>query len=125
MPKAWAVHDAATGDLVGFVMISDNIPEPMDDDLVGPYFLWKLLIDGPRCSDSPARPFFDAETLDGGWAMAPPDGLWGAKSKGSTPSRGTRLLDAAVARSCRRQVGDWSRRFRARGSRVSLPPRLR
>ena len=28
-------------------MISDNIPEPMDDDLVGPYFLWKLLIDHP------------------------------------------------------------------------------
>jgi diamine N-acetyltransferase len=26
-------------------MISDNIPPPIDDDLVGPYFLWKLLID--------------------------------------------------------------------------------
>jgi diamine N-acetyltransferase len=26
-------------------MISDGIPEPMDDDLVGPFFLWKLLID--------------------------------------------------------------------------------
>jgi diamine N-acetyltransferase len=26
-------------------MISDNIPQPMDDDLVGPYYLWKLLID--------------------------------------------------------------------------------
>ncbi|HEY3333917.1 MAG TPA: GNAT family N-acetyltransferase [Candidatus Limnocylindrales bacterium] len=45
MPKPWAIHDAASGELVGFVMISDNIPEPMDDDLVGPYFLWKLLID--------------------------------------------------------------------------------
>jgi diamine N-acetyltransferase len=44
-PRAWAVHDAASGDLVGFAMISDNLPEPMDDDLVGPYFLWKLLID--------------------------------------------------------------------------------
>jgi diamine N-acetyltransferase len=44
-PRPWAVHDAATGVLVGFAMISDNIPEPMDDDLVGPYFLWKLLID--------------------------------------------------------------------------------
>ena len=31
--------------MVGFVMISDNIPQPMDEDLVGPYFLWKLLID--------------------------------------------------------------------------------
>ena len=33
-----------TGALVGFAMISDNIPPPMDDDLVGPYFPWKLLI---------------------------------------------------------------------------------
>jgi diamine N-acetyltransferase len=45
MPRAWAVHDAEAGSLVGFVMISDNIPQPMDEDLVGPYFLWKLLVD--------------------------------------------------------------------------------
>jgi diamine N-acetyltransferase len=45
MPRQWAVHDARTGLLVGFTMISDNIPEPIDDDVVGPYFLWKLLID--------------------------------------------------------------------------------
>ena len=45
MPHPWAVHDAGTGALVGFAMISDNIPPPMDDDLVGPYYLWKLLID--------------------------------------------------------------------------------
>jgi diamine N-acetyltransferase len=45
MPRQWAVHEAETGRLVGFVMISDDIPEPMDDDLVGPYFLWKLMID--------------------------------------------------------------------------------
>ena len=48
MPHPWAVHDAQTGTLVGFVMISDNIPQPMDDDLIGPYYLWKLLIDH-RC----------------------------------------------------------------------------
>jgi hypothetical protein len=47
MPHPWAVHDAGTGALIGFAMISDNIPPPMDDDLVGPYFLWKLLIDAP------------------------------------------------------------------------------
>ena len=47
MPRPWAVHDSATGALVGFAMISDDIPQPMDDDLVGPYFLWKLLIDAP------------------------------------------------------------------------------
>lgn len=46
-PRAWAAHDTGSGALVGFVMISDNIPEPIDDDLVGPYFLWKLLIDRP------------------------------------------------------------------------------
>jgi diamine N-acetyltransferase len=45
MPRAWAVHEAQTGALVGFAMISDNIPEPMDEDLIGPYYLWKLLID--------------------------------------------------------------------------------
>ena len=45
VPHPWAVHDAATGELVGFAMISDNIPEPMDEDLVGPYYLWRLLID--------------------------------------------------------------------------------
>jgi diamine N-acetyltransferase len=47
MPRAWAVHDAASEALVGFAMISDNIPQPMDEDLVGPYFLWKLLVDAP------------------------------------------------------------------------------
>src|SRR5262249_48069917 len=36
------------GALVGFAMISDNIPQPIDDGLVGPYYLWKLLIDH-RC----------------------------------------------------------------------------
>jgi len=45
MPHPWAVHDADTGALVGFAMISDDIPPPIDEDLVGPYFLWKLLID--------------------------------------------------------------------------------
>jgi len=48
MPHLWAVHDAQAGTLVGFAMISDNIPPPIDDDLVGPYYLWKLLIDH-RC----------------------------------------------------------------------------
>jgi diamine N-acetyltransferase len=26
-------------------MISDNVPPPIDEDLIGPYYLWKLLID--------------------------------------------------------------------------------
>jgi diamine N-acetyltransferase len=47
-PRMWSVHDAGSGDLVGFAMISDDIPEETlarDDDIVGPYFLWRLLID--------------------------------------------------------------------------------
>jgi len=59
MPHPWAVHDAGTGALVGFAMISDNIPQPMDDDLVGPYYLWKLLIDEPL-----QRQGYGAATLD-------------------------------------------------------------
>jgi diamine N-acetyltransferase len=59
VPHPWAVHDADTGALVGFAMISDNVPEPIDDDLVGPYFLWKLLIDEPV-----QRRGYGAATLD-------------------------------------------------------------
>ena len=39
MPRQWAVHAGDGGRLVGFTMISDGIPEPIDADLVGPYFL--------------------------------------------------------------------------------------
>jgi hypothetical protein len=48
MPHPWAVRDAQTGTLVGFAMISDNTPPPIDGDLIGPCYLWKLLIDH-RC----------------------------------------------------------------------------
>jgi len=47
-PRMWSVHDVEHGALVGFVMISDGIPREVldaDDDIVGPYFLWRLLID--------------------------------------------------------------------------------
>jgi diamine N-acetyltransferase len=47
-PRMWSVKDRGTGRLVGFAMISDDIPAETlaaDDDLVGPYFLWRLLID--------------------------------------------------------------------------------
>jgi diamine N-acetyltransferase len=48
-PRMWSVHDAADDTLVGFVMISDNIPQDTlaaePDVIVGPYFLWRLLID--------------------------------------------------------------------------------
>jgi len=45
-PRMWAIKDGEQ--LVGFVMISDGIPADTlaaDDDIVGPYFLWRLLID--------------------------------------------------------------------------------
>jgi diamine N-acetyltransferase len=48
VPRMWSVHDAATGAVVGFVMISDGIPAERlaaDDDIIGPYYLWRLLID--------------------------------------------------------------------------------
>jgi len=41
-PRMWSVHHREQ--LVGFVMISDGIEE-LDDDLVGSYYLWRLLID--------------------------------------------------------------------------------
>lgn len=45
-PRMWSVHD---GDqLVGFAMISDNIPAETlaaRDDTLGPYYLWRLLVD--------------------------------------------------------------------------------
>ncbi len=41
-PRMWSVHDGEQ--LVGFVMISDNIEDP-GEDLIGPYYLWRLLID--------------------------------------------------------------------------------
>ena len=47
-PRKWSVHDRETGELVGFTMISDDIPKDVldaDDRIVGPYFLWRLLID--------------------------------------------------------------------------------
>ncbi len=45
-PRYWAVYDG--GEIVGFAMIADNVPrESLEEDhtLVGPYFLWRLLID--------------------------------------------------------------------------------
>jgi diamine N-acetyltransferase len=45
-PRMWSIGH---GDqVVGFAMISDGIPPERlaaDDDLIGPYFLWRLLID--------------------------------------------------------------------------------
>jgi diamine N-acetyltransferase len=61
-PRYWSVHD---GDqLVGFVMISDNIPQSVLDaepeSIVGPYFLWRLLIDAPFQGRGYGRATIDA-----------------------------------------------------------------
>ncbi|WP_030455418.1 GNAT family N-acetyltransferase [Herbidospora cretacea] len=42
MPRFWAIYAGETP--VGFLMISDNVP-PGDPSILGPYFLWRLLID--------------------------------------------------------------------------------
>jgi diamine N-acetyltransferase len=47
-PRMWSVHDADVERLVGFVMISDGVTQEVldaHDDFVGPYFLWRLVID--------------------------------------------------------------------------------
>ena len=48
-PRMWGLHAGEA--VVGFVMISDGIPEERlatDEDLVGPYYLWRLLIDADQ-----------------------------------------------------------------------------
>ena len=45
-PRMWVAYDGDRA--VGFVMISDGIPEAAlaaEPDLIGPYYLWRLLID--------------------------------------------------------------------------------
>ena len=45
-PRMWAAYDSDRA--VGFVMISDGIPEDTlaaESDIIGPYYLWRLLID--------------------------------------------------------------------------------
>ena len=46
IPRMWAAYDGDRA--VGFVMISDGIPAETlaaDPDMIGPYYLWRLLID--------------------------------------------------------------------------------
>ena len=59
-PRCWTVNDG--DDVVGFVMISDGVdPEVIASDplIVGPYFLWRLLID-----ERHQRRGYGAATLD-------------------------------------------------------------
>ena len=61
-PRYWSVHDGEQ--LVGFVMISDNIPrevlEAEPEQIVGPYFLWRLLIDAEHQGRGYGRATIDA-----------------------------------------------------------------
>lgn len=62
-PRMWSVHGADTGSLVGFAMISDGIPQQTldaDPDLVGPYYLWRLLIDHRSQNGGYGRATLDA-----------------------------------------------------------------
>jgi diamine N-acetyltransferase len=62
-PRMWSVHDASTGELVGFTMISDDIPAETleaEPDIVGPYFLWRLLIDARHQGRGYGRATIDA-----------------------------------------------------------------
>ena len=62
-PRSWSVHDAESGRIAGFVMISDDIPQATlaaDEDLVGPYYLWRLLIDHRQQGHGYGRATIDA-----------------------------------------------------------------
>jgi diamine N-acetyltransferase len=62
-PRSWSVHDADDGTLVGFVMISDDVPAETlaaRDDTVGPYYLWRLLIDHRQQGRGYGRATLDA-----------------------------------------------------------------
>jgi diamine N-acetyltransferase len=62
-PRMWSIHDASSGELVGFTMISDGIPQNVldaDDEIVGPYFLWRLLIDHRQQGKGYGRATIDA-----------------------------------------------------------------
>ncbi len=72
LARYWAVYDR--DDIVGFVMISDGIAEEVlaaDPTLVGPFFLWRLLIDEGR-----QRRGYGTATLDAvvAYVRARPDG---------------------------------------------------
>jgi diamine N-acetyltransferase len=80
-PRMWSVHDGDT--LVGFVMISDNIPAETlaaDDDIVGPYVLGRLLIDarfqqrgyGAATIDALVEYLRDRPGADALWVSAAP-----------------------------------------------------
>jgi diamine N-acetyltransferase len=59
----WSVHDAQSGRLVGFVMISDGVAQDVleaNPDIVGPYFLWRLLIDVHHPAEGYGRATIDA-----------------------------------------------------------------
>jgi diamine N-acetyltransferase len=48
-PRYWTINDGT--EVVGFAMISDDVPADVlaaEPDIIGPYFLWRLLIDADR-----------------------------------------------------------------------------
>jgi len=62
-PRMWSVHDADTARLVGFVMISDGVTQDVldaHDEYVGPYFLWRVVIDADHQGKGYGRATLDA-----------------------------------------------------------------
>ena len=60
-PRMFSIHDG--DELVGFAMISDGISQATldeDPDIVGPYYLWRLLIDASHQGRGYGRAAIDA-----------------------------------------------------------------
>src|SRR5207249_4720578 len=110
---------------IGFAMISDNIPQPIDDDLVGPYYPWKLLIDHRF-----QRRGYGAATLDAvvGYLATRPgaDVLYASCADGPGSPRGFYLrygfTDTAGSCGARTSSRSACRRAADRGSPRSPPP---
>jgi diamine N-acetyltransferase len=77
-PRMWSVYDREQ--LVGFVMISDNIEDP-GEDLVGPYYLWRMLIDADFQGQGYGTATIDA-VIDYLATRPNADVLWTSCSKG-------------------------------------------
>jgi hypothetical protein len=118
MPRYWSIHD---GDqLVGFVMISDNIPAATleaEPDITGRYFLWRLSSTTgsrvtatalPRSTPSPPMSGRGREATSSGQA-APPAPARRRRSIGATvssPWTGSSTASSSSDSTSRRREND-------------------
>jgi diamine N-acetyltransferase len=120
MPRMWSAHDASSGQLVGFVMISDGIPAATmaeHPDLVGPYYLWRLLVDAAHQGRGYGSAIIDAVVA---YLRTRPgaDILWTSCAKGEDGPLGFYLRYGFV------QAGDvsWDDDAPEHLLRLDLPP---